>query len=206
MKKVKIKGSFSALSYTALLNKALVILLAMTNNKFFPTPVPTLADLKAAIDAYSAALSAAEHGSRAQRIDKKLKRQALETLLYDLSIYITATAKGDAAMLATCGFDQYKERSKTAAITAPQDIQVILRNHAGEIEIKISSVKKVKNYSYEYTLDPLSETSVWISEIDSRSRHLFKGLQSGKKYWFRVAANGVRGMKEYSIMVSCIVQ
>jgi len=44
-----------------------------------------------------------------------------------------------------------------------------------------------------------------ITEMDTRSSLLFTGLKPGQKYWFRVAAVGVRGAKVYSNEISSFV-
>jgi hypothetical protein len=55
-------------------------------------------------------------------------------------------------------------------------------------------------------MDPLTDSSVWQNEPDSRISHVIGGLESGKKYWFRVGAIGLRGARAYSNPVSYYIQ
>lgn len=202
----KIKISFWDHSDLELENKAQAIALAMTDNEYFKNPTPDVPELLDAISTFSDTLAAAENGGRQQIIEKNAARKELVRVLRELGNWITMIAKGDEKILASCGYDLYGKRSAAVAITAPQIVKVISRSHPGEVEIVISGVKGKLTYSYEYTLDPLAENSVWHDEPETLRRHIIRGLQSGKKYWFRVAAIGPRGVKEYSILVSCIVQ
>ena len=123
-----------------------------------------------------------------------------------MGTYVMMIANGDREILASSGFDMQKEPARTAPVAAPAGIEAIVSTNPGEVEIKVNAVKNKRNYHFEYTPDPVADNSVWTAETDTNRRHIFKGLQSAKKYWFRVAATGKGEDKKYSNVVSCIVQ
>jgi hypothetical protein len=43
-----------------------------------------------------------------------------------------------------------------------------------------------KAYIHQYTPDPLTEESVWVSKFVTDSRYTFTGLKSKEKYLFQV--------------------
>jgi len=99
----------------------------------------------------------------------------------------------------------HKPREPRPGVTAPENIRVKAGENSGELRVSVSAVDDVKTYLFEPSADPLTENSTWITEMDTRSSLLFTGLKPGQKYWFRVAAVGVRGAKLYSNEISSFV-
>src|SRR5690349_12521515 len=75
------------------------ILAAMKDNASFTSPSPSLADVTAALDAFSVALAAAKDGGKTLTAVKKEKRKALVTLLRQLASYVQVESNGDMAVL-----------------------------------------------------------------------------------------------------------
>lgn len=173
MKRARIIISFRRYSDTDLDNKTQTILAAMKGNKNYPNPTPTLAEIESALKTYSDALVATDGGGRLKIIQKNNARKILEALLRTLGIYVTMVANGDREMLAGCGFDLQSEPSKPN-VTAPQAIEIILSTTPGEIEVKVTPVKYFRIFHYEYTLDPVSDNSVWTIEANTSRRHIIK--------------------------------
>ena len=61
-------------------------------------------------------------------------------------------------------------------------------------------------YVYEYATEPPGATTVWVREESTIRDYTFNGLQSDKRYWFRVLAIGRRSQKAYSPVVSRSIQ
>ena len=57
---------------------------------------------------------------------------------------------------------------------------------------------------YEITPSPVTEDSTWDSSMNTVSKKLFAGLESGKEYNCRVAAIGIKEQVVYSEPVSRI--
>jgi hypothetical protein len=202
----RIRSSFARYTDSELDNKTQSILNAMKGNKNFDNPTPALTELEAALKVYTVALAASMQGGRLKVIQKNAARKALEAMLRTLAAYVTLVGKSDKEILASSNFDLQSEKANASSISAPTGIKVIIRNIRGEVEIKIDPVKGRRVYHYEYTADPLTDNSLWTHEVETNPKHLWKELESGKKYWFRVAAFGMRGAREYSNVVNCFVQ
>ena len=206
MKTPKLAMSYWKYTDSALETKAESVVLAMTDNANFPKPNPTIASLQAAITAFSEAMVAAVDGGRIRIAERRQARKVLEGLLIQLSAYVMMTANGDVNMLISSGLDVYKEPEASAPIEVPQAPELSSGANTGEVLVKVPVVKGAKSYFFEYTADPLSDSSVWQQVVDTRSKVLITGLTAGKKYWFRVMAIGLRGARTASKEVSYIVQ
>jgi hypothetical protein len=206
MKRFKLTTSFYGYSDSGLESKAESIMLAFTGNAFFPKPTPALPTLQEAIDNFSAAIAAAVDGGRIKIAERRQARKVLEDLLRALISYASMVAMGDEAMLASTGFDAYKEPEAAAEITTPKTPELKSGLNSGEVAVKLTPIKGSRSYIYGCTPDPLSESSVWEDVFDTRSRNLFTGLTPGKKYWFRITVMGKRGSRAVGQAVSYMVQ
>lgn len=206
MRTQRITVAFPKMTDMNLKRKAQSIVLAMTNNTHFPNPTPSLAELSETINRYSGSLVAALEGGRVLKSEKNKIRKQLEDQLSRLGAYVTLTAHIDEPMLVSSGFDLIKSTETSSFLSAPENIKAQSGVNSGELMLIVNGVKRVRAYSHEYTQDPATTNSVWTSELDTVCKYLFTGLEPGKKYWFRVAAVGVRGRKNYSHHISCYVQ
>ena len=77
--------------------------------------------------------------------------------------------------------------------------------NSGEARLSFSKVRGSKSNAYQCTPDPLTDDSVWQSEMGTISKHTFTGLESGKRYWFRVMTVGINGQCVYSAAISTII-
>ena len=187
-------------------NKSTNISVQLANKTIFPTPFPELEALTAAVKAFSEALALAIDGGRIAVSKKNAARKALEKMLKKAAGYVAMVAGDDTTIAITAGFETKKPKGPRPSVTAPENIQVESGNNPGEVIVSVDAVADVKTYTFEYTTDPLSDNSTWITEMDTRCSHAFTGLKPGQKYWFRVAAVGLRGAKVYSNVVACFVQ
>lgn len=205
MKTVRIILTFLRFSDAQLESFARGVYASMFNNPNFISPTPTLDVLMAAIVAFSDALTATADGSRTKIAIKNKSRKALETVLKQLSRYVSMIAGDDKSIVLSGGFQTQKEGEPSPAPVAPL-IEVVAGVNPGEAEIRITRIKGAQSYNYEYTPDPVTENSVWLSEPDSRIEHLVTGLPSGKRYAFRASIIGLRGARAYSAVVFLYIQ
>ena len=171
---------------------------------YFPN-LPGLPEIRTAIDNFRAALVTAQNGGRMEIAEKNKSRKLLQDKLHQLGGYVTFTANGDKTILISSGFSLVKEPLPRPQIEAPQKLVVTNGTNPGEMLVKVTAVKGARSYYHEYTPDPLTESSQWVHEVNSQSKFVFKGLQSGKKYWFRSAVIGTRSQKAYSREVASVV-
>ena len=91
----------------------------LLNNAIFISPMPTLAVLQTALDAFIAALQAAALGGPAQTAIKNARRAELCALMRLLANYIGAIADGDMSILLLSGFPHQKPTSAPTAAPTP---------------------------------------------------------------------------------------
>jgi hypothetical protein len=159
------------------------ILNKLKDNTQFPNPTPILAVIEKALEDYTVALSEAGGFDREKVAIKDAKKAILKQLLTELAYYITQTCKGDKAMLLASGF----EISADTGIPQkePPKLRVEL-GMPGQVTTRVNRVTKARAYVHQYTADPLTPQSVWISETTLKPVHTFTGLQSASKVWLRV--------------------
>ena len=169
--------NFTGLSDGNLESVALSIIDSMTDNANFPNPVPSLSEVTAAVTDFSSALSGAKSGDKAQIELKNIKKAAMIDLLKRLAAYVTFTANGNRNVIATSGFTISKDGSSSRAMTAPASFKMTVGKTPGQATSTVSGVKGVKAYAHQYTADPMTDASVWQSELVTSRSHTFTGLE-----------------------------
>jgi len=118
--------------------------------------------------------------------------------------YVTLTCKGNRLMLLSSGFTiSGKTNNKEEPVIK------ILKVELGPPGIATTQVKRLRGarlYIHQYTdQEPTPETA-WTLVYSKDAKHTFRGLQSVKKYWFRVAAIARDGQFVYSPVVERVIQ
>lgn len=158
------------------------ILDSLKDNANFPNLSSTLDAIEKALQEYTAALSNAGGRDREMASIKDDKRAVLRELLMDLAYAITQISKTDKSMLLGSGFD-ISERA--AAARRPAKLEVRL-DGPGEATISIKGVRNVKAYMHQYAADPITDATIWASELTSSNEHTFTELVSTSRVWFRI--------------------
>lgn len=210
MKKLKptprINFGFDHFSGPAFNNKAGAIYEGLFENPDFPTPTPDMATFNTARLAYSNALEKAASRSVDDIAAKDKARTVLTAMLVELGNYVTLTANGDVNKLVSSRFTLRKQREAKPELQKPKNLKLADGINPGVINDSVDAVTGARSYSHEYTMDPLTPDSVWTVISSTSRKCTIKNLQSGMKYWFRVAAVGVRNQFNYSDVLSRIVQ
>ncbi|WP_243350251.1 fibronectin type III domain-containing protein [Parabacteroides sp. FAFU027] len=175
-------------------------------NPSFPDPKPTVAEDENLKVEYDGSLSAAQSGDRVKIALKNEKRVEVIDLKHRWARYVELEANGSRTIMLSSGFDVSKERTSTVELDQPQNVKVFDGKNPGELVASCDGLAGAKSYIFQYTTDPLSDSSVWTNEPTTKSEFTFKGLKSGQKYWFRVVAVGSNDQRTVSIVVSRIVQ
>lgn len=176
---------------------------SMKNNAQFPNPPHALADVEILLGRYSGALSNAGKFDREKVAIKDNVKADLRLVLGDLAHYVTQIARGDRAILISSGFDLSVQRVKRPE--APSKLEVDLAV-AGQATTRLKRVSRARAYVHQYTADPLTPASVWISETTIVPEHTFTGLETGSRFWFRVIIVARDGEKVYWEPVTRIIQ
>jgi hypothetical protein len=205
MKNSKLNLSFARYSDDAFATKGTSIYQMMLGNPAFPSPVPPLADVKAALDAYQAALIDAVTKDKVKVIAKKEARQALETVLLQLGYCVQYLANGNDTVLASSGFDLSKQ-PEPVMLEQPGMVTVSSGITAGELVARMKKVRGAYSYLHQITPDPYTPDSVWESAPTLASSNTFSDLMTGKKYWFRVGAVGSGSQLAFSPLTCQVAQ
>lgn len=177
--------------------KVRCIITALTGNPDFQNPIPTLAELQAALDAFNSAIEAAADGSRPHIVIKNQSRIALAEVVRQLGMFVMFTANGDAAILAGSGYDLSKVPG-SQTLNKPGLVKMTEGVSSGMLVVSVKRPAGAKSFLHELTPDPITPESNWQSVPGSKSKYTFADLVAGKKYWARVAAVGKGSEIAYS--------
>lgn len=188
-----------------LVNTSFLVIESVTDNTYFPNPIPALADIKKAAQEYQAALyDAAGRDQRLVSI-KNDKRAVLRALLTQLAEYVSSVAKGDRTVLLSSGFTLARAKGEMATLK-PIDKLMVDTETPEQAVIRIKKVNGAKAYIHQYTTGAITNGSQWVSRTITEPWCTFTGLQPGVKYGFRVIAIGAGEQSVYSPIVSRFIQ
>lgn len=177
----------------------------LRNNPTFPDTKPSHAVLLAACDEFRIAGSISSRKDRALLSAKNDKKAALIKVLDELAEDITSICKGDKTMLLNSGFDIVGLKITEDALLPIDKLEVAI-DVPGQATTRVKRVPGARSYVHQYTPDPLTFESVWVSETVTDREHTFTNLESVKKYLFRVIAVGKNRQSVYSPPVSRVIQ
>lgn len=195
MRPQKVATSFSSYPQTELQRKAQFIIQSMTGNTHFPAPLPSLATVTTAINAYSATLTALP--SKANTELKKQTRDALTALLNKLALYVQVTGNGDASVYASSGFSLTKLPQRIGILPKPENFKV-LPIHNSNVKLSIKKIAGADSYCFEYAPVPVPADNAWASILSTKASTVISNLNSGSQYAFRVTGVGSNPTAVYS--------
>ncbi len=183
---------YKSWSDTKLSTETLRIQNSMTDNPLFPAPSPTMEVFGEAVGAYVLQLAKAGSRDKSAVAAKNARRVQLITLCEQLGYSASNTANGDVEALVSTSLPLKKKR-QSVVIAPPSNFRIANGMNPGDLDLRVDSMRGAVSFKFEYTQDPPTATSVWVETVCSTSRCTFKNLESGKRYWFRVAAIGSKG-------------
>ncbi|MBB2145388.1 hypothetical protein GM921_07830 [Pedobacter sp. LMG 31464] len=201
MSKPKIVTSFSRYSDTELSNKAKFIINSMTANAYFATPVPSLGEITAADNDYTAALSDAENGGKSEIAVKNEAREQLEALLIKLFHYVLIYGNDNEVILLSSGFSLSKAVNPVGILPKPTGFSA-KSMEKGMATVKLTKIKGAGMYQYEYRV---VGTEAWTNFLSTKSAVLLQPLTSGLEYEFRVIAAGSANERIYSDILKSFI-
>lgn len=189
MQQRKAITSFMSMSQTEFIKVTSRITESMQDNANFPNPEPNMQEIQEAFNAYMLAYEKSLNGTREDTQIKYEKRDAFTTLLNKLAQYVNDTAKGNMALLESSGFNISAERHKKKTPPAPAEVKSLEGEREGQIIIKHPKIKDAEGYLVLMTdANPQPEnTQAWTQRISNDTKTTFNGLESGKRYYFKVA-------------------
>jgi len=203
----KVSTNFSSNSYTdtELGVTGTNIMDKMTDNHYFTTPTPPLADVTATITSYYAALAKAEKGSSEDRVIKNSWRAKLESQLRDLGLYVQLTSKGDEVIISSSGFYVNKKPSAVGPLAKPENVMVKPGDNNGSVQVSCDAIPSASFYEFDYAEVTPDGIQNWIHKTCTKHKMLIDGLTSGKQYVFRIAGAGSDPSRIWSDQISTFV-
>jgi hypothetical protein len=197
----KFKLNLRNLSVTEKIARAQQIVAALTGNSNFPTPHPTLAEVMAAADALETAANAAQAvrlEARRSTATRDRKEDDLTQLLTQLGSYVESVSGSDESLILSAGLElRASNTPDTSTPTAPETLTATTGDHEAEIELSWDAVRGARSYVVERSTDP--QAGPWTQVgITPRSSLILEGLDSGTRYYFRVAAITLNGQSPWS--------
>ena len=183
--KIKVALKMTPMTILQLIEFSNHVVLSMTGNSNFALPVPSLAAVSNAIASVEAAVADAHRGSATATSDKLAKRKLLQDLMTSLGAYVESVANLDPpnaiTIIRSAGMEV-----KQALPPKPNGFRLKLTGKPGEVLLMTTRVRS-SAYKWEYTTTPDVDSS-WLVYVENMNREiLLKGLQSGLRYYFRVA-------------------
>lgn len=203
MENLRITNGFERMSDATLLARTNQILSDLVVN--FAT-APGLTVLTSAKDVFETALAQAQDGGTYEKALKNQSRDELITQLHLMGNYVMYMSGGDRAMALSSGFSIAKSPSPAPEVTKAENQKLEDGLNAGELRLTFDRVPGARSYVYQTSPDPLTGGSTWNSDMGTVRKYKFSGLESGRRYWCRVAAVGIAGQTVYSDPMSRLVQ
>jgi len=197
----KIKLGLNRLSVSDRITLAGTIVTKMTGNPNFTTPVPALADITAKTTAALTAYQTAEvkrSDAKGATEDLDDAAKALDLVLTQAALYVENVSAGDEAKILSAGMSVKAAATPVGELPAPMGLYATSGDEDGEIVLNWEPVRGAKSYTVQMTTDPNVPDS-WTHKMNATESFTdIKGLTSGGKFWFRVAAVGAAGQGAFS--------
>jgi hypothetical protein len=176
----------------------------MKGNPVFPNPPEALAELEKQLPEFEVALMNAKSRDKEWVAIKNNRQALILASLEAVADYVIAVSKGDRALILSSGFDVIDEQINRTQ-TVIETLMVEL-GAPGEATVRVKKATGAIVYVFQYATEQPGTDTVWTREESTTRDYTFRGLQSDKRYWFRVLAIGRKSQKAYSPVVSRSIQ
>jgi len=210
MKYQRAKSSFFRSKDAHLLVQANAILHGLTGSSVFPSPRPTLAELKAAIHDYESKLYKAQQGGLLQREAKRESKRKLATTLQELAFYVNRVADGDLTLLYSSGFPVFTGRKKGFVPDTPGRPVLKDGSVSGQAVLSFGPVGRDMIYEYRIadSVDMASKKPIWgeIKYTTRSFKNIVQGYASGQTIWIQVRARNKHGASDWTESVKWMMR
>jgi hypothetical protein len=197
--KAKVNLGLSKMSILVKIGNARHHVTSMTGNQNFTTPLPSLASITAAANALETAFNNAQGGNSTLTSLMHDKEAVLDNLLSQLANYVEIVANGVDTIILSAGM---KVKGKRGVMTSKYFAR--LSDHPGEIILRApADTSKRASYLWELSTD----RNNWaLAGVSTKTTFTVRNLNSGTRYFFRVAAVNKLGQGAFSDPISIVVQ
>ena len=173
------------------------ILTGMTGNASYPAPIPALADVATARNAYVAAVNAVKNGSLGVIARRQLRAQMV-ILLRSLALYVQQNCKGDPLILLGSGYPPQKTRQPVGQLPAPTSLRLARGKMSGQLRARCKGVVQAGSYQWRYATAAAPTAWTQADPTLGASVTLY-GLLPGTEYVVQARAIGTQGPSDWSV-------
>ncbi|MGV9013524.1 MAG: fibronectin type III domain-containing protein [Flavobacteriales bacterium] len=195
-----VKLGLDRISPSGLLVKARNMVIKITGNPAYPTPVPPLVDITASADAMEATINAFDlNPGPGERIDRDVAFAKLKGNLVELAGYVQAASNGDLETIKSAGLSVRRDAEPIGPLPAPKRVVVRTTAYPGVLDVSWGGVKGRSMYELEWCSgDPKTAGDWKVLLLTSKNRFTVENLTSNEVYFFRVKAIGAAGASPLS--------
>lgn len=174
--------------------KALLVETKMTGNANFPTPDPTMLELKAGREKLEVAIVEAAGGDHAKIFERNVAEAELDQLLVREALYVSNVAQGDPVVILSSGFELRKEPSPKGPLPAPTELRAQTGLLPGDVKLRWKPEDGAYYYQVEGSTTDPNDGGTWkLVGMTSAASFDSTGNTPGKYVWYRVACLGAAG-------------
>jgi hypothetical protein len=168
---------------------------SMTGNANFPSPIPPLAALAAAVQeletAYEARMS---HGGGTLFTSViHEKENVFDEMMRDLERYVNIESRNEESVIRSAGMDVRKPRGKAEVPGIASSFSAKPGQHPGSVDLRWKRPAWAITHLIFMT-DDIDNSASWkLTGATTNTRFTVTGLEPLRKYWFRIEAVGSAG-------------
>src|SRR2546425_1081637 len=147
-KHIRVLLTFPRQSDHQIVEIAGAVITGMTGNKNYPNPPADLADVQAALTAFTAALAAQPSGGVHATANKNKKRRELVALLRKLASYVQGNCNDEITTLLSSGFQAVSTARAQSPLPKPV-IPLVDNGHSGQLRVDAKKVANARTYDVE---------------------------------------------------------
>lgn len=203
----KVKIGLRGLTITEKIAKAEAIVLQMTGNPSFTTPLPALADVtikhKLLAEENNKAEAIRQSSLEQTRVVEKVEDE-LDEMLTQLGSYVENTANGNEEVILSSGYGVVGLPGSVVPLYAPVDFKGTTGDEDGEVNLMWKRLKNVGTHTYNVFGRKYGTTDKFVLMAGTdKSKVDIKNLESGVKYDFYVLGvkDNTPGPKSETIVV-----
>ncbi|MBL7950090.1 MAG: fibronectin type III domain-containing protein [Flavobacteriales bacterium] len=169
----------------------------LTGNAAFTMPAGFLARITTACDTLEQANEEVLFfGGIVNHQAKRAAESVVRDLLRELGGLVQQQSEGDEAKILSAGFEVRRRGTPVEKLGLVNNLRPLLTAFAGEVPLRWNVVAYAVQYMVmQNTEDPEKESAWQVVAYTSKTAFTATGLESGKNCWFRIQAQGRKGLQ-----------
>ncbi len=188
------RAGLSGLRPTDKVAKALLVETKMTGNANFPTPEPTLLELKAGREKLEVAIVEAAGGDHAKIFERNVAEAELDQLLVREALYVSNVAQGDPVIILSSGFELRQEPTPIGPLPAPSELRASSGLLPGDVKLRWKPTYGAYYHQVEMSVTDPNDGATWkLAGMTSAANFASTGNVPATYVWYRVTCLGAAG-------------